>query len=230
MLASHHRPRTSCGLAAGGLPIRRRLPTCPTTTRHRLFDAAPRLDIMDVMKRLALLLLFCSAVTGAELSDVHTVYLLKMSKGMDQYLANRLTNEHVFQVVTDPKLADAILTDRIGESFESKLEELFPDPKAEPDPEPVKRETPPAKPAKPDKPEKQESSKPSLLDEPVNKMSNPADNSSFGAASGTIFLVWAKSRQVVWSAYDIPKDTSSKQLDRTAFGIVNRIKRDLKKK
>ena len=179
------------------------------------------------MRRLALLLLFCSAATGAELADVHTVYLLKMSKGMDQYLANRLTNDHVFQVVTDPKLADAILTDRIGESFQTKLEELFPSPKPEPNPEPVKREPPPDKPAKADK---EEGSKPSLLDEPVNKLSNPASNSSFGAASGTIFLVLAKSREVVWSAYDIPKDASSKQLDRTASDIVNRIKRDLKKK
>ena len=183
------------------------------------------------MKRLALLLLFCSAVTGAELADVHTVYLLKMSKGMDQYLANRLTNDHVFQVVTDPKLADAVLTDRIDESFEFKLEELFPSPKPEPDPEPVKREPPPDKTAKADKDkDKEEGSKPSLLDEPMNKLSNPASNSSFGGASGTIFLVWAKSRQVVWSAYDIPKDASSKQLDRTASDIVNRIKRDLKKK
>jgi hypothetical protein len=166
---------------------------------------------------------------GAELADVHTVYLLKMSKGMDQYLANRLTNEHVFQVVTDPKMADAILTDRIGESFESKLEEIFPTP----NPEPVKREPPPEKADKPEKadnPEKEESRRSSLLDEPVNKLSNPASSSSFGGSSGTVFLVWARSRQVVWSAYDIPKDTSSKQLDRTASGIVNRIKRDLKKK
>jgi hypothetical protein len=175
---------------------------------------------MDVMRRLPLLLLCCSAVTGAELADVHTVYLLKMSKGMDQYLANRLTNEHVFQVVTDPKLADAILTDRIGESFQTKLEELFPTP----NPEPVKPEPPP------DKADKEAGSKPSLLDEPMNKLSNPASNSSFGGSSGTVFLVLAKSRQVVWSAYDIPKDSSSKQLDRTASDIVNRIKRDLKKK
>jgi hypothetical protein len=176
---------------------------------------------MDVMKRLALLLLSCSALTGAELGDVHTVYLMKMSKGMDQYLANRLTNDHVFQVVTDPKLADAIVTDRIGEAFETKLEELFPSPNPEPvaKPEPV-----------PDK-DKDEPTRPGgLFSEPVNKLANPAANSSFGAASGTIFLVWAKSRQVIWSAYDIPKDASSKQLDHTASDIVNRIKHDLKKK
>jgi hypothetical protein len=172
---------------------------------------------MDVMKRVALLLLSCSALVGAELADVHTVYLLKMSKGMDQYLANRLTNEHVLQVVTDPKLADAILTDRIGESFETKLEEFFPSPNAEP----VKAEP---------RPEKEESTKLGLLADPVNKLANPANNSSFGAATGTIFLVWAKSRQVVWSAYDIPKDSSSRQLDRTASDIVNHLKRDLNPK
>ena len=169
------------------------------------------------MKRLALLLLSCSALAGAELGDVHTVYLLKMSKGMDQYLANRLTNDHVFQVVTDPKLADAIVTDHIGEAFEAKLEELFPPP------EPVAKPEPP--------PEKDESTKPNgMFADPLNKLANPAANSSFGGSSGTIFLVWAKSRQIVWSAYDLPKDASSKQLDRTASDIVNRIKHDLKKK
>jgi len=167
------------------------------------------------MKWLALVLLSCAALMGAELTDVHTVYLLKMSKGMDQYLANRLTNDHVFQVVTDPKLADAILTDRIGQTFETKMEELFP----APNPEPVKRE-PPSK----------DENKAGLLGDPVNKLANPANNSSFGAATGTIFLVWAKSRQVVWSAYDIPKDSSSKQLDRTASDIVSRMKRDLNPK
>ena len=181
---------------------------------------------MDVMRRLALLLLSCSTLAGAELADVHSVYLLKMSKGMDQYLANRLTNEHVFQVVTDPKLADAIVTEFIGETFEAKLEELFPDPKAEPapDPEPVKREPPPGK----DKAEPAKAG--GSLAEPVNKLANPASNSSFGRASGTIFLVWAKSRQVIWSAYEPPKDATSKELNRTASDIVNRIKRDLKKK
>src|SRR5438045_9796961 len=104
------RPKSTSGLVSGGLPIRRRLPTCPTWIianpprrdlaklinrinrrkkgykRFRLFDGAARLAIMDVMKRLALLLLSCSMLTGADLADVHTVYLLKMSKGMDKYV------------------------------------------------------------------------------------------------------------------------------------------------
>jgi hypothetical protein len=174
---------------------------------------------MDVMKRLVLLLSCSSALlSGADLANVHTVYVLKMSKGMDQYLANRLTNDHVFQVVTDPKLADALLTDRIGESFQAKLEEFFPSPEPE---QPAKEK------------EKEEDANPKsggLFAEPVNKLANPAANSSFGQAAGTIFLVDARSRQVVWSAYDVPKDGSSRQLDRTASDIVSRIKHDLKKK
>jgi len=173
------------------------------------------------MKRLALLL-SCSAalLAGSELADVHTVYVLKMAKGMDQYLANRLTSEHVFQVVTDPKLAEAVLTDHLGQSFETQLEELFP----ALNPEPVKREPPP------EKDQKDQSGKPSLLAEPVNKLTDPTSGGGFGRANGMIFLVWARSRQVIWSAYQLPKDSTSKQLDRTASDIVNRIKRDLNPK
>jgi len=44
-----------------------------------------------------------------------------MRGGLDQYLANRLTNGGVFRVVTDPKLADAVLTDHMGTEFETQL-------------------------------------------------------------------------------------------------------------
>jgi hypothetical protein len=64
------------------------------------------------------------------LAQVHTVYLLSMTNGMDQYLANRLTGSGVFQVVTDPKKADAIFTDHLGEAFESQEAEWFPGPAA----------------------------------------------------------------------------------------------------
>src|SRR6201981_3862229 len=85
---------------------------------------------MNAMKRF-LLLLACSGVlaSAADLANARTVYILSMSRGLDQYLANRLTNEHIFQVVTDPKLADAIFTDRIGEGFQLQLENISPTPK-----------------------------------------------------------------------------------------------------
>ena len=108
------------------------------------FPTAARLVIMGSMKRLALLF-SCSAalVCATDLASVHTVYLLKMSRGLDQFLASRLTEDHVFQVVTDPKQADAVFTDQIGEGFETKLEELFPPPEtAKPAPPPKAGERP----------------------------------------------------------------------------------------
>jgi hypothetical protein len=177
------------------------------------------------MKRL-LLLLSCSGALlgGAELSGVHTVYVLSMSKGLDQYLANRLANDHLFQVVTDPKLADAFLTDRVGESLQAKLEEIFPPPVPE-KPAPDEKEE---KTAKKDKDKELPSN--SLVGDTVNKLDTPGTSSSFGRGKGTVFLVDAKSRQVVWSIYELPKGSSAKELDRTASDIVSRLKRDLKGK
>ena len=168
------------------------------------------------MKRLLLLLSFSGALACAQdVSAVHSVYLLPMSHGLDQYLANRLTNEHLLQVVTDPKRADAIFTDRIGAAFEEKLAELFPNP------EPVSRA--------PEKPPADSSSNP-LLADTVNKLSNPATSSQFGQNKGTVFLVNPKSHQVLWSVYQPAKDSSSARMDRTASDIVSRLKRDLKPK
>jgi hypothetical protein len=164
------------------------------------------------MKRLALLF-SCSAalVCAADLSNVHTVYLMKMSKGMDQYLANRLVSNHIFQVVTDPKLADAVFTDQIGEGFFASLEEIFPTPESE-------------KPAPPPKPEKtDDQATPLIGGDTVNKLSNPQATSSFGRNRGTVFLVDAKSRQVVWSVYQPSKNGTSKEMDATATDIVKRL-------
>jgi hypothetical protein len=166
------------------------------------------------------LLLSCSAalVCAAELDTAKTVYVLSMSQGLDQYLANRLTNEHVFQVVTDPKLADVILTDRLGEGFQAKLETIAPDPE-------------PMKPAK-DEETDSSSNQPQnpYLSEPQNKVAAPGSSSNFGRNRGMVFLVDAKSRQVVWSTYDPSKSAAGKDLDRTASDIVSRLKKDLKRK
>jgi hypothetical protein len=161
---------------------------------------------------------------GADLGAVKNVYVLKMSKGMDQYLANRLTNERVFQIVTDAKLADAILTDQIGEGFEAKMKALYPPPDAESE-----------EAEQPEKPEKaakagNSDTMASMFSDASNKLPGVGTNSSFSHAKGTLFLVDAKSKEVVWSTYDLPKDATAHQLDRTANDIVSRLKRDLKKK
>jgi hypothetical protein len=178
-------------------------------------------QIMKPMKRLLLLLpACCGTLLCADLADVHSVYVLPMAHGMEQYLANRLTNDHVFRIVTDPKLADAVLTDRIGTGLQARLDEMLPAPVAE---KPAPKEGEKEK----DAPDKDSST--SLADS-MGKLQNPANNSSVGRSRGTVFLVDTKSRQVVWSAYDLPKDSSSKELDRTASDIVSRIKKDLSPK
>jgi hypothetical protein len=190
---------------------------------------------MGSLKRLALLF-SCSAamVFAADLANVHTVYLLKMAKGLDQFLASRLTSDHVFQIVTDPKLADAVFTDQLGEGFQTKLEEIFPTPESDtpaPPATPAAAPAPPAtpgKPPKPAKPAKPEDEANPMLGDTVNKLSSPT--SSFGRAKGTIFLVDAKSRQVVWSMYQPAKGVTPKDMDRTANDIVSRLKKDLNPK
>jgi hypothetical protein len=189
------------------------------------------------MKRLVFFL-GCSGalLCAADLPGVHNLYVMPMSRGLDQYLASRIASEHLFQVVTDPKLADAVLSDRVGETLQAQLETIFPTPKP-PEPEPVEKADSGQPAAKSDKSsehvkhpkEKEEPSSgaPSMFQDTVNKLDNPAQTSTFGRSKGNIFLVDTKSRQVIWSTYDPPKGSATRDLDRTAFDIVSRLKKDL---
>jgi hypothetical protein len=180
--------------------------------------AAAGVIIKQMMKRLLLLLASGGVLMCADLANVRSVYVLPMSHGLDQYLANRLTNDHVFIIVTDAKLADAVLTDHVGTGLQTKLAVLL-------QPAPVDKLV-----LLGDDKDKEAASAGSSLAETIGKTSSPADSSSIGRSKGTIFLVDTKSRQVVWSAYDLPKDPSSKELDRTASDIVSRIKKELNPK
>jgi hypothetical protein len=221
---------------------------------------------MDCMKRVAILISCAAIVSATDLTEVRNVYLLKMAKGMDQYLANQITSGKVFQVVTDPKQADAVITDQIGEGFQARMAELYPEPPAPekpatPPPAPAApaaqpaapatpTPAPPAAPAPAQPPAAQPaapapSPKPAPAKEPpiedtgdlgamlgdtVNKLPSPAAASTFGRARGVVFLVDTKSKQVIWSGYQLPKDGSSKELDQAALQLVNRIKHDLQQK
>jgi hypothetical protein len=165
--------------------------------------------------------LAAAAAPKAELARVHSVYLLPMTNGLDQYLANRLTNLGVFQVVTDPHKADAIFTDRLGDAFESRLGEWFPEPRPKPA-------------------EKKPSAEPSKAGGDTPKAEKPDDTSqdikgdtsvmfsSFRRAKGTLFLVDPRARVVLWSIYAQPKSSVAAELDRTAERITRGIKSDLK--
>src|ERR1041385_3142878 len=86
--------------------------------------------IIGAMRWIAFLLL--PALAGAAeagLSNIHTVFVMPMAHGLDQYVANRLTREHVFEVVADPARADAIVTGQVGDALQARLEKLHPTPK-----------------------------------------------------------------------------------------------------
>lgn len=182
------------------------------------------------MKLLSFALLACAAAASEnpQLKQVQAVYILPMGRGMDQYLANKLTRQGLFLIVTDPQKADAILTDHIGEGFERKIEELYPPPK----PEKVAKDDKAAKDGKTAKDDKDAASGKSDTDKKDESAINAAvvmnRTSSFSRGKGTIFLVDRKSRAVIWSTYDRASNGSSDTLDKTADQIVTRLKRDLK--
>lgn len=165
------------------------------------------------------------AAAHPQLKQVNTVYILAMGNGVDQFLANQLTSSGVFQVVTDPKKADAILTDRVGEPFEKKLDELYPPP---PPPEAVKKDDEndtkkdDAKDTKPN-----DDSKRRL---PDLTGGGRVTSSSFNRGKGNFFLVDRKSRTVLWSVYEPAKDTTPASLTKVAAKVVKRLQADMAEK
>jgi hypothetical protein len=141
------------------------------------------------MKTLAALAFIAlSSVSGQ--STPRTVYVLPMANGLDQYLAQRLSSEHVMKVVADPKIADVVLTDRLDEAFEQKLAEIRPTD--------------------------------AKKDDKDDTRTHATFRSSKG--KGTIFLVDAKSREVLWSDYEkVPVSISSDLLNREAERIAKKL-------
>jgi hypothetical protein len=164
---------------------------------------------------------FCSNPTSAaELTGARTVYLLPMGRGLDQFIANRLTRMHVLQVVTDPAKADAVFTDDVGATLEGRLKDLYPPPPTnEPVPVKEKPETSPVR-----------GGLPSMLGDTVNKADQAGSMGVSGRGRGTIFLVDVKSREVLWSAFEKPKNSSPRELDHTAERVVRLLKEDLSPK
>ena len=143
--------------------------------------------MMIVMKFVSLLFFGVAVLSAASLRDVRTVYIFPMRSALDQYLASQLTRQHLLLVVADPKAADAVLTDRVGPSFEQSFNQRV------------------------------------LGEKPKN--GEEQVHNAFGGKGG-LFLV-NKSKQIVWSTSDWPKDSSPKQLDKAARRSVQRLKKDM---
>ncbi len=149
----------------------------------------------------------------AELVSIKNVYFLPMGSGFDQYLANQTTMQGVFQVVTDPAMADAVFTDQIGAKFEEQLAELYPPPEEEE----------PAEEAEQAEAEEGEEEDP-LLRESEIITEPPPPRASFARGKGNLFLVHRESRKVLWSIYQRPKDYSSKEMNKTARQVVETLR------
>lgn len=166
------------------------------------------------------LILLGAGTVGADIAglrQVQTVYLLPMGYGLDQYLANRLTAEAIFQVVTDPSRADAVMTDNIGLGFERRFDELFPKEKPA-------SEKPAAEEASKEGPARKSEMDPEEVER--LKRSSLPPISSFSRGKGNVFLVDVKSKSVVWSLYQRPKIVTPDELDRTSSRIVQQLKKD----
>ena len=153
-------------------------------------------------------LLFVSSAFAADLSGVRSVYTWPMTKSFDQYLAEQITTESVFDVVVDPKLANAVLTDRIDAPFLAAMDELFPLPE-------------------PDDSEKDDEEDPADESIEAGGAFKRPKNRPMGRPHGTLFLVDIHSRTVLWSTYLKEYDPSPNKLHQQARSVVQRIKKQL---
>ncbi len=162
------------------------------------------------MNRILVLLLSCVAAVAAAPREpagpARTVYLLPMGFGFDQFLANHLRATGLFDVVTDPKLAETVLTDRIGAGFEAQMKQLY-----------GEKTPPPSEEKEPD-------------ELPIVARSAPVGMmSTFGRGKGNLFLVDVDAQRVIWSTYERPAGSDPAELDRAAARVAQRMKRDILK-
>jgi hypothetical protein len=151
-------------------------------------------------------LMLSMGLSAAGLVDIKTVYLLPMSSGLDQYLAQQLTAGAVLQVVTDPQKADAVLTDHVGESFEQSLADLY--------------QTKP-----------QAGDKNKADDTGEDKGAAPARSGMQGKRGrGTIFLVNRRTHEVLWSVFELPKDNRPAGLRHSAGRISDQLAKSIRGK
>jgi hypothetical protein len=115
----------------------------------------------------------------------------------------------VLLVVTDPQKADVILSDRIGAGLDEKLDELYG--------------------GKPAPAKSNAASKSDNAGKSDNDFSKPSSQ-PISHARGTVFLIDRKTRNVVWSLYERPKNTSPDELNHVAEKIAGKLSKDLKGK
>jgi len=147
--------------------------------------------------------LLCPILYGGDFHlqlKTRKVYIVPMANGLDRHLASRLTSSGVVWVVLDPENADAVLTDRVDESFWSWSNARY-------------RAA-------------SKSLNATLNDEDRSRYEHPR----IGGYRGTVFLVDPRAGLVLWSIYEPTPDTSPNALDQAAGHVATSLKKSLNAK
>jgi hypothetical protein len=201
-------------------------PKCLKVPRRRWYHILMKL-FCALLFSMSALMAADSASVNPHLHQVKRVYILAMGSGMDQFLANQLTKEGIFEVVTDPKAADAIVTDNVGEQFQKKLDDLYPPPPKPGTPEATKASAVLSKST--DAADSTSDAKGGKKD-PLDGLDLSGGNyrsGTFGRGKGNFFVVDRSSRVVLWSVYERPKNSTPGELTKTAGRVVKQLKDDL---
>jgi len=135
----------------------------------------------------------------AQLRDAQPVYFWPMQHAFDQYLAEAVHGADALTVTVDPKLAGAIMTERIDAPFLQAMEELFPSEKQA---------------------EATEENDQSIEGDFAMQRTK---NRPQARPRGTLFLVDVKTRRVIWSTYLGELEQDSKDLHKEALRVVEEI-------
>jgi len=140
-----------------------------------------------------------------------------MAYGLDQHLAQYLVRLGVFQITTDPKTADAVMTDSIGPGFEVRLRQLYAPPAAA-----VEAST-----------EDEDAAARVHREEGARAKQQEEWNairSTWGRGRGNVYLVDRYSKAVIYTMYAPPKDSSRPQVDKAAKKIAEDLAKIVKPK
>jgi len=149
---------------------------------------------------------------AVSLEMAKTVYVAPMGYGMDQYLANHLTAQRLYQVITHPKDAQLMFSDQLGPGLDRKLRESFPEYFEEP-----------AEPVEAEKKEGEKEDKTASAKEEKDEIRRGA----WGQGKGNYFLLDYRNGRVLWSTYFRPNSFTPKDLDQAAKKIIERLKKQV---
>jgi hypothetical protein len=147
--------------------------------------------------------LFCTLLLSDDFRlspRYRTVYLMQMANELDQHLASRITSTRTLWVVLDPGSADAILTDSLDDAFWNWLARNYPAPAT------------------------------ANGGGPSRGRAAREGTPLASRHRGTVFLVDPRTRLVLWSTYELPKNSSPAELDRAAARVNNQLKAAFGKK